>query len=207
MLVNDRYVTGLKQCFAVHARLPRNPILHNATSKRQAARAAVSNTYISRWPNDQWLTTHWNEGKSLVGLQYAWHPHNDRSHSQCQRLNDRLIYVRVRALQLALRPRLHELTRVFCRCVCYSRLVRAPLMATLKPQSNGTSYSNTVIGALAVDGWAVTFSTARKGRDGLRLCPVPSSTVPNVTAHPSTASVPTSYYSMQHYICLWSVKG
>jgi len=27
-----------------------------------------------------------------------------------------------------------------------------PLIATLKPQSNGPSYSNTVIGTLAVDG-------------------------------------------------------
>jgi len=26
-----------------------------------------------------------------------------------------------------------------------------------------TSYSNTVIGTLAVDGWAVTFGTARRG--------------------------------------------
>jgi len=31
--------------------------------------------------------------------------------------------------------------------------------------------------------------------------------VPNVTAHPSTASVPTSYWSMWHYNCLWSLKG
>ena len=31
--------------------------------------------------------------------------------------------------------------------------------------------------------------------------------VPNVTAHPSTASVPTSYYSMWHYNCLWSLKA
>jgi len=35
------------------------------------------------------------------------------------------------------------------------------LIATLKPQSNGPSYSNTVIGTLAVDRWAVTFGTAR----------------------------------------------
>ena len=34
-----------------------------------------------------------------------------------------------------------------------------PLLATLKPQSNGPSYSNTVIGTLAVDGWAVAFGT------------------------------------------------
>ena len=30
-------------------------------------------------------------------------------------------------------------------------------MGTLKPQSNGPLYSNTVTGTLAVDGWAVTF--------------------------------------------------
>jgi len=30
--------------------------------------------------------------------------------------------------------------------------------------------------------------------------------VPNVTAHPSTASVPTSYYSMCHYKCLCTLK-
>ena len=56
---------------------------------------------------------------------------------------------------------------------------------TLKPQSNRPLYSNTVIGTLAVDGWAVTFGTN-----------VPNVPVPNVTAHPSTASVPSSYYSM-----------
>jgi len=38
-----------------------------------------------------------------------------------------------------------------------------PLITTLKPQSNGSSYSNTVIGTLAVDGWAITSGTARKG--------------------------------------------
>ena len=36
----------------------------------------------------------------------------------------------------------------------------------LKPQSNGTSYSNTVIGTLAVDGRAVTYGTARRGLGG-----------------------------------------
>ena len=48
-----------------------------------------------------------------------------------------------------------------------------PLIATLKPQSNGPSYSNTVIGTLAADGWAVTFGTARRGLGGAaaRLCP------------------------------------
>jgi len=30
-----------------------------------------------------------------------------------------------------------------------------PSIATLRPHSNGPTYSNTVIGTLAVDGWAV----------------------------------------------------
>ena len=42
-----------------------------------------------------------------------------------------------------------------------------PLMGTLKPHSNGTFYSNTVISTLAVDGWAVTFGTARGGLNGV----------------------------------------
>jgi len=41
--------------------------------------------------------------------------------------------------------------------------------------------------ALAVDGWAVTFGSARRSLGGLCLR--------NVTTHPPTASVPTSYYS------------
>jgi len=41
-----------------------------------------------------------------------------------------------------------------------------PLMDTLKPQSNGPLYSNTVICTLAVDGWAVTFGTARRAWAG-----------------------------------------
>jgi len=47
-----------------------------------------------------------------------------------------------------------------------------------------------VIGTLAVDGWTITFGTARWAP------PSPLIAVPNVTAHPSTASVLTSYYSM-----------
>jgi len=65
-----------------------------------------------------------------------------------------------------------------------------PLVPTLKLHSNVLLYSNMVIGTLAVDGWAVTFGTVRRGLGGL-LCPP---CCYNVTAHPSTASVPTSYY-------------
>ena len=80
------------------------------------------------------------------------------------------------------------------------------LTSKLKPHSNGTSYSNTVIGTLAVDGWAVTFGTARKGRRGSSP-PMPLLTVQNVTVHPSVASVPTSYYSMWHYNYRRPLKG
>jgi len=73
-----------------------------------------------------------------------------------------------------------------------------PLTATLKPQSNGPSYSNTVIGTLAVDGWAVTFWYSEQGPRRGRSPPRPLFAVPNVTAHPS---------SMWHYNCLWSLKG
>jgi len=47
-------------------------------------------------------------------------------------------------------------------------------MGILKPQSNGPLYSNTVIGTLAVDGWAVTFGTARRGLRGAAAHPGPS---------------------------------
>jgi len=57
-----------------------------------------------------------------------------------------------------------------------------------------------VIGTLAVDGRAVAFGTAMRGLG--RLPPSsPLLAVPNVTAHPPTASVSNSYYSMWHYDC------
>jgi len=74
-----------------------------------------------------------------------------------------------------------------------------PLTGTLKPQSNGPLYRNTVIGSLAVDGWAVTFWYSEEGLGWAAGLPSPLLTVPNVTAHPSTASVPTSYCSMWNY--------
>jgi len=42
-------------------------------------------------------------------------------------------------------------------------------------QQRAILYSNTVIGTLAVNGWAVTFGTARRGLGVLRLHPVPYS--------------------------------
>ena len=71
---------------------------------------------------------------------------------------------------------------------------------------------DTVIGTLAIDGWTVTLGTARRGlgeKEGPGRAEAPLSpllAVPNVTVHPSTASVPTSYYSMRQYNCLWILK-
>jgi len=59
--------------------------------------------------------------------------------------------------------------------IWYMRNTVYPLMPTLKPQSNGPLCNNTVIGTLAVDGWDVTFGTARRGLGGLGPRPVPSS--------------------------------
>ena len=47
-------------------------------------------------------------------------------------------------------------------------LFSEPFKATSKPHINGPLYSNTVIGTLAVDWWAVTFGTARRDLGGLR---------------------------------------
>jgi len=66
-----------------------------------------------------------------------------------------------------------------------------PLTSALKPHSNGSLHIT-----LAVDGWAVTSGTAKRGLDeaaagtGSSAPPSPLLAVPNVTAHPSTASVP-----------------
>ena len=51
-----------------------------------------------------------------------------------------------------------------------------PLMSTLKLHSNGRLYSNTMIGTLAVDGWAVHLVQRGAWVDcGVRSHPVPSS--------------------------------
>jgi len=47
-------------------------------------------------------------------------------------------------------------------------------MGTLKLPSNGTLYSSTMIGTLAVDERAVTFGTARRGLGGTAAHPRPS---------------------------------
>ena len=58
-----------------------------------------------------------------------------------------------------------------------------PLMGTLKPHTNGPLYSNTMIGTLAVDGWADIMIQRGGGWAPPSLLLV----VPSVTAHPSSA--------------------
>jgi len=70
---------------------------------------------------------------------------------------------------------------------------------TAKQRTTIGAYSNTVIGTPAVDGWGVTFWYSEEGPRRSCSPTTPLLVVPNVTAHPSTAGVPTSYYSMWHY--------
>ena len=69
------------------------------------------------------------------------------------------------------RPLFHPMTRY---ANALSRALNH-LVATSKPHSNGPSYNNTVIGTLAVDGWAVTFGTARRRLGGAAAHPGPFS--------------------------------
>ena len=58
-----------------------------------------------------------------------------------------------------------------------------PLIATLKPQSNGPSYSNTVVSTLAGDGQLLHL--VQRGGDWVEPQPAqPLLAVPNVTSHP-----------------------
>jgi len=56
---------------------------------------------------------------------------------------------------------LHCFTTLFAKTYNDALEYVNPLTDTLKPQSNGPLYRNTVIGRLAVDEWAVTFGTIR----------------------------------------------
>jgi len=89
--------------------------------------------------------------------------------------------------------------------ICHSIEVTAPpLTATLKPPSNRPSY-NKYSDWYAGRWWLgcyIWYNEEETGRG--RSQPRPLLAVPNVTAHPSTASVLTSYYSMWHCNCLWS---
>jgi len=70
----------------------------------------------------------------------------------------------------------------------------------LKPHSNGPrtiiqQYDCSYTGRWWA-GWYIWYSEERPRRAGTP--PSPLLAVPNITAHPSTASVPTSYYLMWH---------
>ena len=73
-----------------------------------------------------------------------------------------------------------------------------PLIGTLKPQSNGQLYSNTVIGKRPLMG-RLLYLVQQEVAGRAVAPPSPLLAVPNVTTHSSTAIVPTSYYSMRHY--------
>ena len=81
-------------------------------------------------------------------------------------------------------------------------------IARQKPHNNGPLYSNTIMGTLAVDGWAVTFGTARRGLGGLGPRPSPPRcTKRNSLPINGQCTVPISYYLMWHYNCLCTLEG
>ena len=80
-----------------------------------------------------------------------------------------------------------------CYNFCRAASMLNSLIATLKPQSNGLWYSDWYTARWSV-GCYIWYSEEGTGRGPSPLRPL--LTVPNITAHPSTASVPTSYYSM-----------
>jgi len=58
---------------------------------------------------------------------------------------------------------------------------------------------------LAVDGWALTFGTARRGLGKVATLRSPLIAEPNVRAHPSTASVPITVFVYDGFDV--SIKG
>jgi len=57
-----------------------------------------------------------------------------------------------------------QLVGLCCKLACPVMI----MIMIIKPQSNGPSYSNTVIGTLSVDWWVVAFGTARRELGDLR---------------------------------------
>ena len=92
--------------------------------------------------------------------------------------------------------------RRICPTTCLLATIRQPFNRHIKTADH--QYSNTVIGTLAVDGWAVGCYIwySEEGLGQATAPPSPLIAVPNVTAHPSTAKLPSSYYSMWHCNCL-----
>ena len=75
---------------------------------------------------------------------------------------------------LALSPDANVTQMMHAGARCFIAFLTLTLYGHIKkPHSNGSLYSNTAIGTLAVDGWTVTFGTARRGLGGLwpRLIP------------------------------------
>jgi len=82
-------------------------------------------------------------------------------------------------------------------------------MGTLKPQSNGqrTTAIRRLVHWPLMSGLSHLVQRERSGR--ATAPPSPLIVVPNVTAHPSTASVPTSYHSISMWHCkrICTIKG
>ena len=93
-----------------------------------------------------------------------------------------------------------------CKHNCFLTLWFNPLMPTLKLHNNGLLCNN---GDWHTGHWWVGcyIRYSEEGPWQVGALPSPLLAVQNVTAHPSTASLPATYYLMWHYNCLWDLKG
>ena len=66
-----------------------------------------------------------------------------------------------------------ELFLILICLITLTTLLFNSLMGTLKLQRNGRLYGSMMVGTLAVDVWAVTFGTARRGLGRAPARPVP----------------------------------
>jgi len=84
-------------------------------------------------------------------------------------------------------------------------------MGTLKPQSNGPSYSNTVIGTLVVDGWAVTVHLVQRWGESAGCAPSMQSSHRCTKCNSSPINdLCTNFILFRaalHYNCLCTLKG
>jgi len=95
-------------------------------------------------------------------------------------------------------------TETFASTTLHAHLTLYGQIKTTEQRTIIHQYSEWYTGRWRV-GYCIWYSEEGPGRAASP--PSPFLAVPNVTAHPSTASVPTSYYSMWHYNCLWVLEG
>ena len=153
--------------------------------------------YASTLPRSNWLRR--------ASIRLAWYRHMPASSCYSGRIRATVIVIcslyikqnRTLWIEHSLSSRCKRLhpfasgckNLTSCRPICDFTSVRfwQPSQHPLECRSNSATSNDNDDGTLAVDGLAVTFGIHRGGD---WVLPQPAQAVPNVTAHPSAASVP-----------------